>query len=462
MSRRNEDSIERLFRKVVLRHDTTFEEGDWTKMEAMLDRDARERAAIRSKRVRRGVYTVAGLIGVVTAVYFLSSGDLSNADSDLAKSIDRSTVSSNGSPKPWQAADHAQHPRNGQKNDNSSAALLNSKTPITTKEDHRQSEQQSVSPTIKSNSRQKSFQGDNNRTDQRSLQAVTTSAESEHQKGSMYRAYEQSAVNDRHTSAVQDFFPRGLMAVKGNQIQKMKEEQLLEKQLVVQEEIKESKSEKNGAAEKSLNTWRLSGSLIAAPDFSTTSLNRYSSPGGAYGVMIGYQVFNRFYVHTGYIRAAKRYSGYGAEYQPPDGYWENRTNGVVPDRVDGSCTIAEVPINLRYDVLSSVKRRVFVSAGVSSYLMMDEAYKYQFNSYNPGAAYGWQSQENQSYMFSIGNFSVGYERLIHPKIAIGIEPYLKVPFSKMGWSNIDLYSTGAYVTLRYRLMSRTVPAGNGF
>jgi hypothetical protein len=201
---------------------------------------------------------------------------------------------------------------------------------------------------------------------------------------------------------------------------------------------------------------RWSVALTVAPDFSSTTVGRYSAPGAAYGLLVSYRPLPRWQVSTGLIKSAKQYEGYGDEYQPPSGYWENRTNGIVPDEVEGNCGIIEWPLILRFDVIAKSNSRFYVTSGISSYLMRHESYKYNFEEENPGAASGWNSSGPSSYAFSIGHLSVGYERAFSNRIAVAIEPYLKVPFKAIGWSNIDLYTTGAYLTVRYTFQKQSI------
>src|SRR5688572_1537087 len=79
MSKKNDDSIERIFRKAVTQYEPTFLESDWLKMEKMLDEEASRRAAIRSKRIRGAAYTLTGLMGLFVAVYFLAFNNPSDS-----------------------------------------------------------------------------------------------------------------------------------------------------------------------------------------------------------------------------------------------------------------------------------------------------------------------------------------------------------------------------------------------
>jgi hypothetical protein len=224
-----------------------------------------------------------------------------------------------------------------------------------------------------------------------------------------------------------------------------------EKQIDVLETQEEAEVEEK-KNERLSSRWRVVLSL--APDFSSTGFENMSAPGGALGVQIGYRILPRINIHTGLISSSKKYESAGRYYQPPPGYWEYRTNGRVPDQVRGRCDILEIPLWIQYDVSDRDRSRFYVSGGVSSYLMTSESYDYTFETANPGAAEGWSSSESSSYLFAIGHLSAGYERNITPALGLGIEPFVKIPFKGIGWSNVDLFTTGFYVNVRYRFFRK--------
>lgn len=192
---------------------------------------------------------------------------------------------------------------------------------------------------------------------------------------------------------------------------------------------------------------------LVSPDFSTTSLTKYSKPSGVFGILVGYKIFKRVTVMTGVTKSLKKYEGYGTDYSPPEGYWQNRTNGVVPDEVEGKCGIIEVPVLLQFDLVQRSRGRFFITSGVSSYFMRSENYQYTFNEPNPGAASSWTARKPSQYLFKIGHLSAGYDRTIGKNLSIGIEPFLKAPFEGIGWTDINLYSTGAYMNVRYTILN---------
>jgi hypothetical protein len=104
--------------------------------------------------------------------------------------------------------------------------------------------------------------------------------------------------------------------------------------------------------------------------------------------------------------------------------------------------------------VESAKSRLFISTGIASYLMTSQAYHYDFEQPNPGADTSWETSRTEKYWFGVGMVSAGYERYISRALALGIEPYLKTSLTEIGWPNVKLFSAGAYVTLRYRFMTK--------
>jgi hypothetical protein len=191
-----------------------------------------------------------------------------------------------------------------------------------------------------------------------------------------------------------------------------------------------------------------------APDFSSVGLHNYTTPGETFGLQAHYHLNPRLSIATGALLSNKKYIGYGSEYKPPVGYWKRNTNGIIPEEVQGSCQLLEVPISVQYKVAVFNKSRIFITAGSSSYFMLSESYRYSFSSPNPGAKESWDSTGANSFLFSIANASINYERDILPQLAVGIEPYVKIPLRDIGWSNLKLYSVGASITVRYRILNK--------
>jgi hypothetical protein len=424
MSKKNDDSVERFFRKAVAQQDDTFIQRDWEKMEKLLDAEAAKTTVARYQRIKRVIFRSAAVTGILAVVYFLVSNQ-QHPESRLVTDalVQESAVAGAEAPttKPGTA-----YP--------STATLLPETDFISANRGREKNKPVSKFSVNEVNSQNiQSFETvsfDQQNTDPEYVQQVVGVVGEDHERISERSltpkmiSFSQSTVEDQKKESV----------ATNDIIEPVKTES-------------ESESRKKKDHQK-FSRWNVA--LSFAPDFSTTELNRYSAPGDAFGISLGFNISRRFSISTGAFKTSKRYEGYGSEYQPPEGYWQRRTNGVVPDEVKGNCTILEFPINVQYQINRNSRHRIFASAGVSSYYMLDEAYYYQFEDPNPGAAESWSSDEPSSYSFSVGHLSAGYERQLSRNLSIGIEPFLKIPFAGIGWTNIELFTTGAYLNVRYR------------
>lgn len=224
--------------------------------------------------------------------------------------------------------------------------------------------------------------------------------------------------------------------------------------------VKVSDADSLPASDESTLTSRWSILLTLSPDFSSTGLRRFTSPGEAWGVLVYYRLNNVLSISAGAIKSNKIYRDYGSNYNPNNSsFWVKNTNGVTPYEIQGTCSVLEIPMGLQYNIHHMKRGDVYVAAGFSSYVMLKESYQYTFSTPNPGAAEGWNAGKTSYSLFSMTNFSVSYERSISKNITFGFSPYIKVPITGIGgWANIKLYSMGAAFTVRYNFqkMNRSV------
>jgi Na+-transporting methylmalonyl-CoA/oxaloacetate decarboxylase gamma subunit len=221
-------------------------------------------------------------------------------------------------------------------------------------------------------------------------------------------------------------------------------------EVVSSEEEKEQVEEKKKDRTPGYSRWSVS--LAVAPDFSSTEGFSQSSAGSAVGLTFQYEFYKRWSIQTGALITSKKYWNTGDQYSGIGrGYWVAKTNGVLPERIDGGCEVLEIPLALRYTIVDAGRNRLQASAGVSSYIMVSETYHFTFEDPNPYATVDYRSSNTRNYFFGVGSVSIAYERMIHPRFAIGLEPYMKIPLAKIGWAKLPLYTAGAYVTLRYRI-----------
>lgn len=194
---------------------------------------------------------------------------------------------------------------------------------------------------------------------------------------------------------------------------------------------------------------RLALGVTMAPDISSAgSVSAGQSPGYKAGLMLEYQITSRFSVSTGLVQSKVRYgSDSPADYSLPAQMYET----AAPDGVTGQCLILDVPISLKYNVFDFERYRVYATAGLSSYIMLDEAYTFSYDDYDSPPDLTWSDRTGTRHWFSNAGFSVGLERDLHPNWSLRAEPFIRLPLSEVGQVNVRLYSIGSFFSVNYRL-----------
>lgn len=190
-------------------------------------------------------------------------------------------------------------------------------------------------------------------------------------------------------------------------------------------------------------------SLKAAPDLSTVDgFSNFQNPGYSIGLDVGYQLSEKISVSTGISRSVVRYQGTGDAYNPP-GYL---TGGIAPNQITGECILLDIPLTLKLNLLEFSQSRIFATAGISSYIMLNEKYEFSYeNEYQEGLHYSYNGNTGTAHWMSNAGISIGIEVDVHPKWSLRAEPQIKLPIRKVGISNVRLYSLGSFFSLSYKL-----------
>ena len=190
--------------------------------------------------------------------------------------------------------------------------------------------------------------------------------------------------------------------------------------------------------------------LVIAPDFSTISQsNEYTRPGMDAGLSVEYFISRRLSVTTGAVLTRKLYNTSDAEaYTVPQGFWQGAGE---PDEILADCRVIDLPINLRYRVVEGTRTSFFLSAGMSSYLMLNERYDYDYGYTGSVGSQpeGWEVSNENNHFLGVYNLSVGITRQVGRNLFIEAEPFLKNSLGGVGWGQVRLRSTGVHFHLKY-------------
>jgi hypothetical protein len=186
--------------------------------------------------------------------------------------------------------------------------------------------------------------------------------------------------------------------------------------------------------------------LVGAPDFTTVKFAGVEAPMLNAGVTLEYRLTNRLRLTTGLLRSTKQYVARREDYD-----WDKYPRAYARSftRVDGACTVFDVPLNLRYDFVVRPQDRVFGSAGLSTFLMQHERYSYDYVDNNQPARWERTVVNENEHLFSILNLSFGYERSLGTRWSVQAEPYVKVPLAGVGAGKVQLTSGGVFVGVKH-------------
>lgn len=165
-----------------------------------------------------------------------------------------------------------------------------------------------------------------------------------------------------------------------------------------------------------------------------------------YGVGLGYRFNNRVSIQTGFYAGRKIYSAGPDDYKvAPDSY----IGRLKILKIDADCIIYELPLLVRYDVIAGKNFRIYANAGLSSFIMKRENYKYHLTG-SMGYVMKDSTYRSNKNFFSSAGFAIGFEQKLFESIYIQAEPYIRMPMSGVGEGKVKLYSAGLQFGIKYQ------------
>lgn len=176
-----------------------------------------------------------------------------------------------------------------------------------------------------------------------------------------------------------------------------------------------------------------------SPDISTVGSNEVNKIGSNLGLFLEYRFSKRLSLQAGIFRSMKYYDAYPEQY---DWVWGKPVTPLK--EITAQCKMMDYPINIRYDFTQNTKSRIFSTAGLTTYKMMEETYDYDYeDNTNPSIKWHqWKGKTGKTFLTSNLNLSLGFEKQLAKKLSIQIEPFAKVPLKNIGFGKIPLISYG--------------------
>ena len=165
------------------------------------------------------------------------------------------------------------------------------------------------------------------------------------------------------------------------------------------------------------------------------------------GLTLDFRLGNRLRLSTGLLRANKQYVARREDYDW--GAYQARVYSRDFKNVESACTVLDIPLNLRYDLIVRPTYRLVGTAGLSSLFMQRERYNYDWTDATGLHTWTGSVVNQNQHLFSVLNLAAGVEYGLGTRWALLTEPYAKVPLAGVGLGKVKLLSAGVLFGLKY-------------
>jgi len=194
-------------------------------------------------------------------------------------------------------------------------------------------------------------------------------------------------------------------------------------------------------------------SVLAAPDLNGVGSSlQQAKVGTNEGLLFSAGISKKFTISTGAIYSVKPYTtafeNYHTLFKFP----------VDPVNVAADCRMLDIPLNVGYQVFNKHQNQVSIGTGLSSYIMLHESYKFNYadGSYATGPV-TYTVPNSNKYFFGVLNLNATFQHQVNPKVGFSVQPYMKLPLTNIGYSQVKLQTTGVAVGVTWNLSSLSKP-----
>ncbi len=180
--------------------------------------------------------------------------------------------------------------------------------------------------------------------------------------------------------------------------------------------------------------------VLAAPDLNGVGSFGQGKLGSNFGLLFSAGVFKKLTLSTGVLYSVKPYAEGGEDYP-------GHVLPATPLNIIADCRMLDIPINLGYQLYNKHQNKISVGTGLSSYIMLHESYTFNYAYYSSN----YTVPNSSGYFFGVLNLNATYEHQINSKVGISFQPYVKLPLTNLGYSQVRLQTTGVAIGLNWNL-----------
>ncbi len=191
-------------------------------------------------------------------------------------------------------------------------------------------------------------------------------------------------------------------------------------------------------------------SILVGPDFNSTENAIGGKSGVAVGIGVSVPLTKKLSMQTGLNYGLKNYKAEGYDYTFNN---PNTVNSIAG--IEASCKVLEIPLGFSYNLAENQKGSLHVNAGLSSYMMLKENYRFIYTEASGRKDRFLEEKNANQHYFSVVDLSATYNiKLKNKKVALGVQPYVKIPLAGIGEGNVPLKSSGISLKLNYEFSKK--------
>jgi hypothetical protein len=190
---------------------------------------------------------------------------------------------------------------------------------------------------------------------------------------------------------------------------------------------------------------KLAISVLAAPDYNGVNNLNNASIGNDFGLLVTYKISKNWSFSTGGVYGKKLYETGFSNYNPTKNLWDE----YYPKTVNADCRILDIPLNISFTFLTRKNTTISIGSGISSYIMLREDYRFSYVEQDPETAVAYHVVNENQHWLSVLNFQATFEQRLNSRVSIGLQPYMKIPLSNIGFAGVKLQSLGMAVILNW-------------
>jgi len=195
---------------------------------------------------------------------------------------------------------------------------------------------------------------------------------------------------------------------------------------------------------------RLGLTVLASPDINGVGSFRQPQVGTNIGLLVSVNITSKLSVSTGASYSRKPYETNFSNYHT------NYKFKTDPSNVYADCRVLDIPLNVDYQLYSKNRNSFSVGSGLSSYIMLKEQYTYDYSASASGPQ-GYTVRNKNQHILGVLNLNATYQRALNSRFSLAAEPYLKIPLTNIGSSQVRLRSAGVAIGLKWNIGQSITP-----